>query len=523
MPIATAGSTVFTAATYYEGHADLKNARLILRKATAVPYRTVDDLAAVWIAWAEMELRHKHYAAAREALREATAVPPSARRGVPVDEAAPVQARLHRHTKLWAFYCDLQESLGTFDEAKATYEAMLSLKIVTPQLVLNFGAFLEERKHFEDAFQAYERGVALFKFPHVLPIWSVYLHKFVARYGRAKLERARDLFEQALDGCPPADAAPLFLLYAKLEEEHGLVRNAMAVYQRAVDTVSVEGRLEMYNMYIARAAEFFGVTKTRDIYEAAINALPSKLVPPMCERYANLERKLGEIDRARAIYVHGAQQVDPASEGDTFWTTWHDFEVAHGNEDTFREMLRIKRAVRAVYMQAAITQPRPGDKRARDDAAAQPAQPPEAAGGMAALEAAQQQEHQQQQQGEAAAGEAEAGRRRRRLRAGTGRTRTPSASHPPRRLRARAPGSSSRGATLAWGTTEMARPARRRRPRRRSRRRRSTLTTTTTTTTTASNRSRCRRQCSAPPASAAAAAGIWERWSDSSAPRALSD
>ena len=396
-------------ATYYEGHADLKNARLILRKATAVPYRTVDDLAAVWIAWAEMELRHKHYAAAREALREATAVPPSARRGVPVDEAAPVQARLHRHTKLWAFYCDLQESLGTFDEAKATYEAMLSLKIVTPQLVLNFGAFLEERKHFEDAFQAYERGVALFKFPHVLPIWSVYLHKFVARYGRAKLERARDLFEQALDGCPPADAAPLFLLYAKLEEEHGLVRNAMAVYQRAVDTVSVEGRLEMYNMYIARAAEFFGVTKTRDIYEAAINALPSKLVPPMCERYANLERKLGEIDRARAIYVHGAQQVDPASEGDTFWTTWHDFEVAHGNEDTFREMLRIKRAVRAVYMQAAITQPRPGDKRARDDAAAQPAQPPEAAGGMAALEAAQQQEHQQQQQGEAAAGEAEAG------------------------------------------------------------------------------------------------------------------
>jgi pre-mRNA-splicing factor SYF1 len=71
----------------------------------------------------------------------------------------------------------------------------------------------------------------------------------------------------------------------------------------------------------------------------------------MCERYANLERKLGEVDRARAIYMHGAQQVDPAS-GATYWGTWHEFEVAHGNEDTFREMLRIKRAVSAAHTQA---------------------------------------------------------------------------------------------------------------------------------------------------------------------------
>lgn len=32
-----------------------------------------------------------------------------------------------------------------------------------------------------------------------------------------------------------------------------------------------------------------------------------------------------------------------------FWDTWKDFEVAHGNEDTVREMLRIKRSVQATY------------------------------------------------------------------------------------------------------------------------------------------------------------------------------
>ena len=31
----------------------------------------------------------------------------------------------------------------------------------------------------------------------------------------------------------------------------------------------------------------------------------------MCLRYAELETKLGEIDRARALYIHGSQMSDP--------------------------------------------------------------------------------------------------------------------------------------------------------------------------------------------------------------------
>ena len=48
-------------AKFYEDHGDVENARVILEKATAVAYVAVDDLAAVWCAWAEMELRHDHY------------------------------------------------------------------------------------------------------------------------------------------------------------------------------------------------------------------------------------------------------------------------------------------------------------------------------------------------------------------------------------------------------------------------------------------------------------------------------
>ena len=75
--------------------------------------------------------------------------------------------------------------------------------------------------------QAYERGIASFGFPHVREIWIAYLTKFVDRYKNKKLERARELYEQAIEGVPDKDAMVFFSMYAKLEEDHGLTRHAM--------------------------------------------------------------------------------------------------------------------------------------------------------------------------------------------------------------------------------------------------------------------------------------------------------
>ena len=65
---------------------------------------------------------------------------------------------------------------------KAVYTRILDLKIATPQIVINFCVFLEENNYFEEAFKAYERGVALFKWPHVSDRWRTYLTKFMDRY-----------------------------------------------------------------------------------------------------------------------------------------------------------------------------------------------------------------------------------------------------------------------------------------------------------------------------------------------------
>lgn len=59
---------------------------------------------------------------------------------------------------------------------------MLDLRIATPQIVINYGLYLEENQHFEEAFKAYERGVGIFKWPFVFDIWFTYLSKFTERY-----------------------------------------------------------------------------------------------------------------------------------------------------------------------------------------------------------------------------------------------------------------------------------------------------------------------------------------------------
>merc|ERR1719265_101502 len=198
-------------------------------------------------------------------------------------------------------------------------------------MILHYARFLEDRKYFEDAFKVYEHGIKVFKWPHVNDIWLTYLNRFVARYGGRKLERARDLFEQALEKVPAKFARRLYMLYAKLEEEHGLARHALAIYNRATKAVLEEDMYDMYSILLRKTAELFGQTRTREIYEQAIDTVPQVRIKNVCMRYAKMETMLGEVDRARGIYTHASQFCDPRKEED-MWKAWRAFEVQHGNE-----------------------------------------------------------------------------------------------------------------------------------------------------------------------------------------------
>lgn len=384
-------------ARFWEDHGQVAGARQVFSKAVQVRFKTVHQLTEVWLAYVEMELRvadeaeegddiSEEVKRARALIQQATAVPPNhklverqiknerringankaaakvsntgrnAKYGMdgdddsesPIGSTLTPQDKLFRQIKLWSLYADIEESYGTFDSTKAVYEKMYELKVATPLTVLNYAAFLEENHRFEESFRAYERGIDMFPYPHALDIWVTYLNKFLQRYGSTKLERARDLFEQSVEHVTPECARVLYLMYAQFEEEHGLARHTMHIYDRATRAVPEDQRAGIFNIYIRKAAKFFGITRTREVFERALDAVPDSAVRDLCVRYAKLETSLGEYNRARSIQAHCAQFCDPRSDVE-FWRHWKAFEEAHGNTETFKEMLRIRRSVIAQY------------------------------------------------------------------------------------------------------------------------------------------------------------------------------
>jgi len=161
----------------------------------------------------------------------------------------------------------------------------------------------------------------------------------------------RSLFEHVLEDAPPEDCKGFYMQYAKVEEKFGLTRRAMHIYERATKAVPIDQRLQVYELYVKKARDFFGVPKVREVYETAIDAqepfhLKDEDVKKMCTRYAQLELKLKEIDRVRAIFFHTSQFADPKQDIE-FWKEWNQFEIRYGTEYTFRDMLHIKRSVGA--------------------------------------------------------------------------------------------------------------------------------------------------------------------------------
>lgn len=346
-------------AQFYEKCGDIENARVVFERASTVEFRSVDELAQVWCSWGEMELRAGNHDRALGVLQQAVVEPSSSikqRRAKAIaqglgkqnidtpGEATSVRDNLHKSVRVWSLLLDLEEAFSSTESCRACYERIFELKVVTPQIALNYAAFLEERNYFEDSFKVYENAISLFSFPHVKNIWTSYLDRFMERYEGTKLERLRDLFEQVLAAVPEDCAAEFYLKYAKAEEKYGLLRHAASVYDRATRAVPESKKLDMYRVYIKNVEQQYGLTKTRPIYERAIGELPDDMTRQLCLEFAEMERKLGEVDRARAILAHGSQFADPRTELQ-YWKVWREFEEAHGNEDTFRDMLRVKRSV----------------------------------------------------------------------------------------------------------------------------------------------------------------------------------
>ncbi|NWS91851.1 SYF1 factor, partial [Toxostoma redivivum] len=302
-------------ARFYEDNGQLDDARSILSRATRVRFRRVEDLAAVWCEFGELELRHQRHQEALNVLRKATALP--AKRAEYFDSSEPVQNRLYKSLRVWSMLADLEESLGTFQALRCSgCDTAVSL---SPCLCHHVPVPMSPcpRINVPMSPQAYERGIALFRWPHVGDLWLTYLSKFVARYGGRKLERARDLFEQALDGCPPQHAKK------RGHRDTGAARGCRAGGVQGAQVAQVALRAQVTQVthtghtgdtqvaQVTQMTQVAQVTHTGDTGGSLPQVLGDDAARELCLRFADMECKLGEVDRARAIYTYCSQICDP--------------------------------------------------------------------------------------------------------------------------------------------------------------------------------------------------------------------
>ena len=335
-------------ANFLESKEAYNEARQIYQRAYEwgqVDYGTVEDLSIVLIAAAEFEFR-------REAFQEGLEIISSALSPGRKKTGNSAWDGLGKSLELWNFLIDSEEARGAVSACEAAYERLLQLRLAKPQHIINYALFREEvLADLDGAFKVYERGIELFNYPIAFEIWNIYLPKFVKRYASTRLERTRDLFESALQGCPEKYAMHLYLMYGKVEEDYGLLRNALTIYRRGCLVVAPNDRPVLYNLLINKTIESQGAFSARPIYEEAIKSLPFPASLPFALAHSVLEEKLNEIPRARALLMHMSQFCDPRAYEGAFWQKWQEFETRNGEESSFREMLRIKRSVSNLFLQ----------------------------------------------------------------------------------------------------------------------------------------------------------------------------
>lgn len=302
-------------------------------------FQKADDLAECWAAWIEFELRQENWDEALSLARQAVASGSGIRK-----------LNLTKSLRLWDLLLDLEESLGTTQTTEDAYNRAIDIKAATVQHILNYADFLSDKKYFEGSFKAYERGLEMFPFPHpgAKLLWKAYLKSFMDRYGGTKVERSRDLFQRCIEECPPEVSAEFYIMNGSFEEQYGLAKRALSVYKQMCQNVPKSEKLAAYRLFIAKTTKYLGITTTRDVYQEAIELLTEEDSAKICLDFAKMETSLQQVERARAVYTYGAQMADPRRIPE-YWAQWNEFEVAYGNEETFREMLRVKRSVEAAF------------------------------------------------------------------------------------------------------------------------------------------------------------------------------
>ena len=355
---------------YYTVLNDVVLGRQMFERAIHHAFKTVDDLANVWVEWILLELKAAIVDIDSPDDTRWVAVLETARRGISQYRGSPsgtVQSQLFRSVKLWNLALDIDESINGVNApelVRSLYSAMIDLRVITPALLLSFSHFEQQQSNLEKAVRVLEKGVAMFPWPYCRDVWMYYLKLVMTRVENGgkrsnklfSTERVRDLFEQVIAECPAKFLAPFLFQWYQFELKRGMARSCIAVLTRGAsrNDLPEHERVQLFYLSISETLRILGAGACRKIFEDAIETFTKlkkdKLVIEFAVQYAKVESRIGEIVRARKLLEHVSQFANPKNSQLTYlWDIWRDFELEHGDQETYKEMKRVKRSVDLLY------------------------------------------------------------------------------------------------------------------------------------------------------------------------------
>ncbi|ODV78013.1 uncharacterized protein CANTADRAFT_54577 [Suhomyces tanzawaensis NRRL Y-17324] len=354
-------------ARVYSSRDDWKTANLIFSKSVTSTFRSVDELVDLYIEWTESNLSAPFKDADTKALYIVQQV---LFENKSKDE---LHASVSKNLRLWSFYIDLLQSFIEDDEKQAenidrvcdAYTKMIDIKIASPKTILSFASFLQLVNYNERSLAVYESGLRLFTDSELrFEIWNVYLSKAIS-FG-LDIERTRDLFDTCLfenNGCPASLAKPFILLYSNFERDHGFVLKSLKVIKQGIKklsdgwelAISKEQRSKILNdkfdLYTILFISVEDIETKRGLYEEAVedSQLSLDQLIRLSDEFIDFEVQQKQISRARGLFKFICKLCNPKNNSliriSQIWAKWETFEVDHGDEITYKEMLRFKRTV----------------------------------------------------------------------------------------------------------------------------------------------------------------------------------
>lgn len=245
----------------------------------------------------------------------------------------------------WSLYLDLEAAFGTEEELVKAYQSLLSRRVATPVNTFNYLRLLLRKGLLEQAGRVCEEALSIFSWPGRHLFWLFYIDLHFKRFGGDRKEQARDLLSRAVADCPKDKLLIYGLMTAEFEEEHGFYSLGAKALEETAKKANIEDAPFLSRVQAAFAYKHFGISEIRHVYKKALETLNGEALVPLGLELINVEKRYGEVDRARTLFKYMSQFVEPEYDTSGMWRSWEEFEIGFGNEDTYKELVRLKKAV----------------------------------------------------------------------------------------------------------------------------------------------------------------------------------